>query len=353
MQIWMYFWELLEESAPWLLLGLMFAGLIRAWVPAEALSRHLGRDGLWSSLKAAVLGAPLPLCSCGVIPAALGLRRSGASRSATTSFLVSTPETGVDSVALSYALLGPVFALVRPLAAIFSAVLAGTLAGWCPQGAQPVSRGCAGGGCCGSAGVSAAAESHSRKTPWQRLREGQRFAFGEMFADLAFWLLIGLVFAAVIRAWLPPEFLAQWTHGWGALLLMAVIGVPMYICASSSTPVAAGMLLAGVSPGAVLVFLLAGPATNVATMGLVRREMGAWVLGAYLAAVLGVALAGGWLFNRAAALGWLDVQAQLDAGRDLMPDGVALVSALVVLALSARVAWGWLRRRLGGAVLCG
>ena len=123
------FWHLFLLSAPWLMLGLFIAGLLNVYLPANFLNRHLGKEGLWTTVKAAFIGAPMPLCSCGVIPAAIGLRRAGASKSATTAFLVSTPETGVDSVSVSYVLLGPFMAVIRPIAAVCSAIVAGVLVG--------------------------------------------------------------------------------------------------------------------------------------------------------------------------------------------------------------------------------
>ncbi len=289
------FLELFIESAPWLLLGFAVAGVIKAWVPEDLLASQLGKPGLGSTVKAALIGAPLPLCSCGVIPAAMGLRRSGASKGATTAFLISTPETGVDSVSVSYALLGPFMALIRPIAAVSSAIAAGILVGRDQEigGSAAVEETT----CC-----SKSANAPTQSAPWrQRLFAAWRFTFVDLLQDISKWLLIGLGCAALIKTFVPQEFLLQWGDGLLAFIVMAAIGVPMYICATASTPIAAGLLFSGVSPGAVLVFMLVGPATNIATVALVKRELGRRALYAYLGSVVGVGFAFGYLTNALAA----------------------------------------------------
>ena len=289
------FLELFIESAPWLLLGFAVAGVIKAWVPEDLLASQLGKPGLGSTVKAALIGAPLPLCSCGVIPAAMGLRRSGASKGATTAFLISTPETGVDSVSVSYALLGPFMALIRPIAAVSSAIAAGILVGRDQEsGASAAVEEAT---CC-----SKSAPAPTQSAPWrQRLFAAWRFTFVDLLQDISKWLLIGLGCAALIKTFVPQEFLLQWGDGLLAFIVMAAIGVPMYICATASTPIAAGLLFSGVSPGAVLVFMLVGPATNIATVALVKRELGRRALYAYLGGVVGVGFAFGYLTNALAA----------------------------------------------------
>ncbi|MEJ2590921.1 MAG: SO_0444 family Cu/Zn efflux transporter [Candidatus Thiodiazotropha sp.] len=284
--------DLYLEAAPWLLLGLVMAGLLKAWLPEGMLQRRLGEGRFLPILKASLIGAPLPLCSCGVLPAAMGLRRAGASKSATVSFMISTPETGPDSIALTYALLGPFMAVLRPVAAIASALFTGLLnALFVSQqehrGTQlPVMTlsagpdcGCDAGDCCSSG------KARDGYGFWRRGIGGLRYAFHDIFDDIWPWLFAGLLLAALVEQYLPPESLAGWGGGLPAMLMMLVIGIPMYICATASTPLAAAMMLAGVSPGTVLVFLLAGPATNLATMGVLRREMGNRTLGLYLAGI--------------------------------------------------------------------
>ena len=313
------FLALFMESAPWLLLGLLVAAIMHELVPVSLLQRHMGSDSVGAVTKAAVIGAPLPLCSCGVIPAAVGLRRSGASKPATVSFLVSTPETGVDSVSVSYALLGPLYAIVRPFAAIFSAIYAGlmvkffapadapskpvaasTNASSCCSSATPEPAEAT--GCCGTkdAQASSCGSKHPtlRQTPARdKAKAMWAFGTGQLLSDITLWLLFGLTLAAAIQTWVPTNFLTQWGDGVIAMLVMALIGIPMYICATASTPLAVGFLAAGLSPGAVLVFLLAGPATNVSTMGMMLKELGRRALMLYLFSVLTASIALGYMLN--------------------------------------------------------
>lgn len=300
------FLALFAESAPWLLLGLLVAGLMRWMVPLDLLKRHLGGRGLGAVVKAALIGAPLPLCSCGVIPAAIGLRRAGASKPATISFLVSTPETGVDSISVSYALLGPFIALIRPVAAIFSAIFAGIMVMFATH--REIRAGAAldedkskSTSCCDHHSKTShthdIAPSSSQISLSGRIIESLKFSCGQLLRDISNWLLIGLLLAAVIKTWVSTDFLIQWGDGFVAMLVMALVGVPMYICATASTPIAAGFLAVGVSPGAVLVFMLAGPATNLSTIGMIRQEMGSRVLVAYLISILSVSIAAGYLVN--------------------------------------------------------
>ncbi len=360
-----HLWDLSLDAGPWLLLGMLAAGLIRAFVPDGLMRRWIGGRGLGSVVRAAMIGAPLPLCSCGVIPAAVGLRRQGASKGSTVSFLVATPETGVDSVAVTYALMGPFMAVVRPIAAVASAIVAGLSTSWFAGGeAEPASGGaggvrgadaaggdcCGTSGCCGSEGAGGlgggdAKVAAAARAPWrQRLSEGMRFAVTDLIDDLAWWLLVGLLLAAAVMTFIPPAALAGVGGGLAAMLVMLVVGIPMYICATASTPLAASLLLAGVSPGAVLVFMLAGPATNIATLGIVRRELGGRALGTYLLGVGGTALVAGlatdWLARR-----WTIVVAdQVEHAGHVVPHWLAVASVVVLVVVAIKP----LRRALGG-----
>ncbi len=341
------FISLFTESAPWLLLGLLIAGFMKWLVPMDILQKHMGDNRFISIVKAAFIGAPLPLCSCGVIPAAIGLRRSGASRSTTVSFLVATPETGVDSISVSYALLGPFFAIIRPFAAIFTAIYAGVMVkifalkpikdnqpnaeqaatSCCSENEKKIEidKSCCENpekdskieqkteSCCStenqasqdskqnkaSACCSAEQANNVEEKPSikQLLINSLAFSSGKLLSDITKWLLIGLLLAAAIKTWVSTDFLLQWGDGFVAMLVMAVIGIPMYICATASTPLAAGFLAAGLSPGAILVFMLAGPATNIATMGMIRQEMGTPVLVAYLFSLFTASISIGYLAN--------------------------------------------------------
>jgi len=340
MSLMQHFIGLFIESAPWLLMGFTVAGLMKAFVPSELLAKHLGEPGLMATVKAALLGAPLPLCSCGVIPAALGLRRSGASKAATTSFLISTPETGVDSVTVSYAMLGPFMAIIRPIAAISTAITAGVLVGAdkdesASMTSEPVQSCCASktpepeSSCCSKTNTEATAPD----TLSVRLKDSMKFTFVDLIKDISLWLLIGLGIAAVVKTYVPTEFLTQWGDGFMAFVVMALIGVPMYICALASTPIAAGLLFSGVSPGATLVFMLVGPATNIATMGLVKRELGNRALAAYLGSVVGVGFAFGYLTNYLAGQWNIDFLAQTQTAHAMLNTPIATASAIVLAVL--------------------
>lgn len=399
-----HFFDIFLDAAPWLMGGLVIAGLIHSFVPTQALAKHLGQDNLISNIKAAVFGAPLPLCSCSVIPAAISLRRNGASRSSTVSFLVSTPETGVDSIAVSYALLGPFMAIVRPIAAVMSAVSAGLMTIALPERsitespatAQPSSpaetsnaqtSSCCSSkqtvapqpeqtaktSCCASKNtvavqteVKAQSEvktesscSSQNKTEFkpadsccssqqktsssnnslvEKFVSGQKYAFVDIFNDMAGWLLVGLVLAAATLTWLPEDFLTRWGGGFIAMVVMALVGIPMYICATASTPIAAGLLMTGISPGAVLVFLLAGPATNMATIGVVNRELGRNAVIAYLSGVLGVAFISGFITNWLVTALEIDIQAQLAASQHLLPEWLMYLSAALLALMIIRYA---------------
>ena len=307
------------DSAPWLLFGLIAAGLIHAWLPMRVAGKALGGSGPMSVIKAALIGAPLPLCSCGTLPAAIALSRAGGSRASTTSFLISTPETGVDSVALSWVLLGPIMALLRPFAAIISAISAGLMVGATERSDDEDKEqaivveqeaSCASTTCCASA--ESLAEAEQEAGFWRRTLDGMRYAFTDLLDDLALWLLLGMLAAGLVVTLVPPDLLVKWGSGLGAMLLILAISVPMYVCATASTPLAHAMLFAGVSPGTVLVFLLAGPASNIASLALVRRELGGRALASYLFGICGVSILLG------LALDWVI----LDYGIDVLSGSV-------------------------------
>lgn len=331
--------ELFLDAAPWLLLGLAVAGLIKAWIPDALIARWLGGKGSWPVVKAAFIGAPLPLCSCGVLPAALAMRRSGASKGATVSFLVATPETGVDSVAISYAMLGPFMAVVRPIAAILSAIFTGLLAALVPQPitkpspfAIKVSGGalCNGGDCCASNAAAIPLNA------WQRTLLGLRYALTNILDDIALWLLIGLIAAGALVTWIPPMALSEWGSGLPAMLIMLLVGIPMYICATASTPLAAALLVAGVSPGTVLVFLLAGLATNLATLAVLRKELGIYVLTAYVAGISIASIACGLLTDLLIGQMNIDIQAQLSSAEETVPFGVSLFCTALIVSFAIK-----------------
>jgi uncharacterized protein len=346
-------------AAPWLVLGLFVSGLIRAFVDDAVLRRWVGGEGPASIGRAAVIGVPLPLCSCGATPTALTLHRAGAGRGPTTAFLIGTPGIGVDSLAITYALLGPFMMLLRALGAVVTAVVTGLLVAMGTRGTPmpvPSSGGCR--ACdtngCGSQMTEQPREDSVPTAPVQspaaqRLRGGMRYAFGDLLQDIGPWLLGGLVVAGVLIAMVPPQVVSTYGSGPLAMLLMALVGIPLYICAAAATPIAAGMLLAGMSPGTALVFLLAGPITSAATLGLLRREFTnvglAWYLGGIVASTVAIGLATDVLMG----LTTLDIAAQAGAARELLPAWLEAIALAVLLWLGSRPLRQWLHHRLGTA----
>ena len=346
-----FFYNILDislEAAPWLVFGLIVGGLIKALIPTELLHKHLSDNGLPAIVKAALFGAPLPLCSCGVIPAALGLRKAGASKPATISFLVSTPETGIDSVSISYALLGPFMAIVRPFSAIISAITAGLLVGRSEENIfkhKSVSSNNGEASCCASKTQTAvetsccdsATEDELQSSFLQKAWDGVVYSFVDLFEKVLFWLCIGLVFAAAVKTFVPLSFLAEWGSGLPAMLVMLVVGIPMYVCAVASTPIAAGLLLAGVSPGTAMVFLMAGPATNISTIGVIGKELGRRSVIAYLTGVAVIALLTGFMVDYLVSKLAIDVQGQIAHNHEMVPPLIAWAALLLLIGVALKL----------------
>jgi uncharacterized protein len=276
-------WAVTAEMAPYLIFGFLMAGILSAVVTRSYVERHLGGRGWRPPLKAALVGVPLPLCSCGVIPVAASLRRHGASRGAVAAFLMSTPQTGVDSIAVTYGLLGPVFAVFRPLAAFLS----GALCGIAVDRLAP------------EAPAQAAAAPAAGAPPGGVLRRMLRHAFVTLPGDIHRPMLLGLLVAGVLGALVPADFFADRIgRGFGSMLVMVLIGIPMYVCSTASVPIALGLIQTGITPGAALVFLITGPATNAATVAAMVRMLGLRTAIVYLVCLVGTALGSGLLMDR-------------------------------------------------------
>ena len=344
------FLALSSEASPWLLLGLVIAGLMKAWAPSQILSKHLGK-GKSAIIKAAFIGAPLPLCSCGVIPVATELRRSGASAPATSAFLVATPETGVDSVSVSYALLGPVFALYRPVSAILSAIFTGFLVASTDDVSTVNSahKSSSKNACCASTSPPLVEQStpccvnekpaitaENKANVLNKTFLGLRYAATKLIDDLIIWLVIGLVFATLVRTFIPASFLLSYGSGLPAMLMMIVISIPMYICATASTPIAAGLIIAGISPGTALVFMMAGPATNISTLGVIRNEMGSAVLIRYLAGISLCAVGFGLLLDWGLTFFAVDINQQMSHSHSILPSWLGLTCAAFIALLAIK-----------------
>jgi uncharacterized membrane protein YraQ (UPF0718 family) len=292
---------ILNESSPYLLMGLALAGVIHVLLGRlPGLTARLAGTGRRPVLWAALIGAPMPLCSCSVLPAAMALRRGGASKGATASFLVSVPETDVVSVLVTLALLGPFVAVYRPIAAIASALAVGLVVRGIEnrgvRAAAAAAAASAPGGACCDPKQPAGEHTHPRAGSWWI--RAFRYGFVEMFDDIVPQLLLGIVLAGIIGTWLPEIDPGRFRVGtFTSYLVMVAIGVPLYVCAAASTPIAAGLIAGGVSPGAAMVFLLAGPATNIASLVVVRGEFGNRIFAGYLAALVLASVAFGALLD--------------------------------------------------------
>ncbi|HPO44699.1 MAG TPA: SO_0444 family Cu/Zn efflux transporter [Spirochaetota bacterium] len=256
-------WHTFNEAAPYILFGTFMAGVIQTFVDKDRIVRHLGKPGFKSVFMAALFGVPLPLCSCGVLPTAMSLRKNGASRGATLAFMISTPETGIDSIMLSFALLDPIMAVFRPVAAFITAVVAGVMENLlghkekaleppkeekCPHCSEGAAR-----------SIARGQNQHYGK----RFIGGMEYAFVDLLGDIALWLALGIGIGGVISFFIPASFIENYLgRGLSAMFIMLLIGIPLYICASASTPIASALIAKGMAPGAALVFLLVGPATN-------------------------------------------------------------------------------------------
>jgi len=344
-------WQLLLDSAPYVILGLALGGILQAFLSPGYVARHLGKGRFLPVLKAALFGIPLSICSCGVMPAAAALKRQGANNGATIAFLISTPESGIDTISISYALLGPILTVARPLAALLSAFVAGSLENLLnpprPQLVMFSAIACPVDNCCD--GRECHPDRHRRHHSFlEKVRAGLRYAALEIWGDLAAWFLLGILLAGMITALVPETVITSYLGGGiAAMLLMLLIGIPLYICASSSTPIAAALILKGVSPGVALVFLLAGPATNIATITVLTGLLGKRATALYLASIAVVSVLCGlgvdWLY-------WtLGIKAQAVVGQaaEIMPVWLQWGAVAVLLAFSVRPLCGSFCRKKG------
>lgn len=319
------FVTLFAEMAPFLLLGFLLAGVIHVWIPNKLYVPKISKSNFKSVLWAALFGVPLPICSCGVIPTSIAIRREGASKGASVSFLISTPATGVDSILATYSLLGLPFAILRPIAAFVTALFGGVLTnavtrGECRGDASDENRkvaeaecgGVAEADCCGSAsgkcgcGASVAAEKcdcgehalAAKLSVLHRIKETLRYGFVDMVSNVSKWLCIGLVLGALIAAFVPNDFfLALREYPVLCMLAVLVLAMPMYTCATGSIPLALALVAKGITPGAALVLLMAGPATSIASMLVVGKAFGKRTLVAYLVSIAAGALFFGFIVD--------------------------------------------------------
>lgn len=336
-------WLLLLESSVYILFGLLISGLLRVFLSPSSVSRHFSRGRFRSVIKAALLGIPMPLCSCGVLPAAVALKKQGANKGATTAFLISTPESGVDSIAITYALLDPVMTVARPVAAFATAAAAGIAENLISyrKGADSVAPdlSCPVDACCD--GQDCSPDEHQRHHTFaQKIMAGFRFAFTEVWADMAGWFLLGLILAGLITAMIPDHLMTRYLGGGlSSMLLMLAVGIPLYICATASTPIAAALILKGVSPGAALVFLMSGPATNITSLTVLLGTIGKRATAVYLATIAFSSVLFGLALDQVYGYFGISARAVVGQAAEIIPSWAQWGGGLIILALSVGPIW--------------
>ena len=278
--------ELSHAMSPYILFGLVFAGILHELVPETLVTKHLGKENIASVIKSTIFGIPLPVCSCGVIPLATSIKKSGASKGATLSFLISTPITGVDSILATYGMFGWIFTIYRIFTSMIIATVAGVLSNYLDSeivaDEEKEVKSC----CASKSSCNVDTEEKELKKSFS-LKAALIYAFGTLLGDIAKPLLLGLILGAVITTAIPEnlsEILLD--SSWLSYLIAISIAVPMYVCATASLPIAAALMIAGVSPGAAFVFLTAGPATNTVTIGVVKKMLGTLSLYIYLGTIV-------------------------------------------------------------------
>lgn len=342
--------NILNQMSPYILLGFILAGMLHVFIRPDTMSRHLSGHGWRPVVKAALLGIPLPLCSCGVLPTAVALRRQGASKGASTSFLIATPQTGVDSIAATYALLGLPFAIVRPIAALVGSVAGGMAVDRSDKDGDndmPVtaSATACSDGCCQSA-----AEAEAPRGFINKMWAAVKYGLTDMVASVGKWLVIGLVVAAVITVAVPDSlFLSLAEYPRLAMLVMVAVAVPMYVCATGSIPIAMSLMLKGLTPGVGFVLLMAGPAANFASVMVLSKSLGRRATAVYVLSVVVTAILFGLLIDYLLPAQWLAIGGAADTIAHChveWPWFPTLCSALLVaLLLRAFVAGAAERRR--------
>lgn len=293
--------NIINGMSPYLLLGFLLAGLMHAFVPGKFYTKYLSKRSFRSVINAALLGIPLPLCSCGVIPTAMSLKKEGASKGAVVSFLVATPQTGVDSIMATYSLMGLPFAIIRPIAALVTAVLGGFITDKADKSANETgSHVCdtqENGKCCCHKHEheeeharhchTEPTVSHEHKSFIDNIKEAFIYAYVDMMEDIGKWLTIGLIVAGLLTVYVPTEYFAVFQgNTFASMLLVLCVAMPMYLCATGSIPIAVALMMKGLTPGAALVMLMAGPACNFASILVIQRNLGTRTMAVYLLSII-------------------------------------------------------------------
>ena len=326
-------WTLLCEMSPYLLLGFLLAGLMHEFVPGKVYTKYLGKRSLKSVVLAALFGVPLPLCSCGVIPTAMGVRKEGASKGATISFLIATPQTGVDSIIATYSLMGLPFAIIRPIVALLTAIFGGVLCNVFESDDEIIV-------------VRKETQCEIKQKDdsfFERLHRAFSYAFGEMMEDIGKWLLVGLVVAGIITAAVPNSWFTIFQgNTLYSILFVLLFSIPMYLCATGSIPIALALMLKGLTPGAALVLLMAGPASNAASILVVGKVLGKRSMLIYLISIITGAVLFGFGIDYLLPREWFTAPVAQYA--NCHESGISLFSYLctaLLLILMVRALWPW------------
>jgi len=293
--------------APYMMFGLFFVGLLKVYVNKSLVMKTLGKDNFASVVKASLIGVPLPLCSCGVIPTAVELKKDGASDSAVSSFLISTPQTGIDSIAATYALMGPFFAIYRPIAAFLAGIFGGIVVKIFNRNPEKteIYKDVENVSCScehdhdHEEDSSLSCEEPEQKKGFKRFLGLFVYAYGDFLDEIGKDFVIGIIVAALISAFLPRSIFvdAGLDHGILAMLIMVAIGLPMYVCSTSSIPIAISLMMKGLSPGAAFVFLFAGPVTNAASIIILKKVLGKKTTALYISSVIIFSIVGGLILD--------------------------------------------------------
>ncbi len=342
-------WDMLQLASIYILFGLLVGGMLKMFLSPAYVAAHLGSGRYSSVFKAALLGIPIPLCSCGVLPAATSLKKQGANNGATTAFLISTPESGVDSISITWALLDPIMTIARPVSAFISAFAAGCAENFfnppdatkraTPDLSCPIDNCCDGRDCPPD-------EHKHHHNLLEKLKIGTKYAATDLWAELAGWFFVGILLAGIINVLVPDAVIARYLGGGlGSMLLMLTFGIPLYICATASTPIAAAFILKGVSPGTALVFLLVGPATNVTSLSVLFGLLGKRATALYLLSIAIISVLCGLVVD--AVYFGLGISAAASVGQaaEFLPGWLMTSGTLLLLVLSIRpiyaIVMGW------------
>ena len=331
-------WEIFQLLAPFMLIGLLLAGTLHVFIPRHVIQRFMGGKGLLSVITSAAIGIPLPICSCAVVPVSIELRRKGASKPSIMSFLITTPESGTDSILITWGLLGPFMAVARPIASFFSALLAGLFAIGLLRDSDKNDVGEKEDTGCHDHGGEYFDESYAGI--FQCFKRIWSYAFKKMADEIVFSLLVGLLLAGLIIVAFPDN-LAMYGLEKGVIpmLIMLAASVPLYMCASASTPIAAALIVKGISPGAAMVFLLAGPATNVTTIVMLTKQFGGRFVRIYLACIIAGALISGYVFDYLLVLSGIHIIPTMSMDSHSIIGVFQWVSALLLIALMVWRFW--------------